>query len=60
MNPSGTQWLEVGPYDRPIIKLTGRGKNVFFCPSCNQTKPQKGRKHVNGLAVCAQCVEEKK
>lgn len=38
------------------MKLTGRGKQTFFCPSCNTTKPQKGRKHVHGRAVCSECV----
>lgn len=51
--------VEAARLGLPVERLTGRGKITLFCPSCNQTKPQRGRKHINGKACCAECATKK-
>jgi hypothetical protein len=42
------------------MKLTGRGKQTFFCVACMSIRPQKGRKHIAGRAICAECANQEK
>jgi hypothetical protein len=50
----------VASAEKDALKLTGRGKQTFFCPACMAIRPQRGRKHIAGRAICAECANHEK